>query len=337
MDVSQQPSPILIFDTINAHQRTAALKGAIELDLFSAIAEGNQTAKEIAARCEASERGTRILCDFLTVCGFLTKQGDKYDLTLDSKVFLDRRSPAYMGGATEFLLSPMLVEAFNDVAGAVRTGSTMLPQEGSVTPENPVWVKFARAMAPMMMMASELMADAVLKGSQEKMKILDIAAGHGLFGIAFAKKNPNAEVVALDWASVLEVAKENAEQAGVADRHSLLPGSAFDVEFGEGYDLVLLTNFLHHFDPETCETLLRKVHRSLNDGGRVATLEFIPDENRITPPPSACFGLIMLATTPKGDAYTFSELDTMFKNAGFKHSELHELGPVPNRLVISEK
>jgi ubiquinone/menaquinone biosynthesis C-methylase UbiE len=231
----------------------------------------------------------------------------------------------------------MLVEAFNDIAGTVRTGTTMLPQDGSVAPENPVWVKFARAMAPMMMMASELMADAVLKGSQEKMKILDIAAGHGLFGIAFAKKNPNAEVVALDWASVLEVAKENAEKAGVEARHSLLPGSAFDVEFGEGYDLVLLTNFLHHFDPETCETLLRKVHRSLKDGGRVATLEFIPDENRISPPPAACFSLIMLATTPKGDAYTFSELDTMLKNAGFKHNELHELGPVPNRLVISEK
>jgi ubiquinone/menaquinone biosynthesis C-methylase UbiE len=337
MDVSQQPSPILIFDTINAHQRTAALKGAIKLNLFTAIAEGNRTAKEIAARCEASERGTRILCDYLTVCGFLTKQGDKYDLTPDSKVFLDQRSPAYMGGATEFLLSPMLVEAFNDIAGTVRTGTTMLPQDGSVAPENPVWVKFARAMAPMMMMASELMADAVLKGSQEKMKILDIAAGHGLFGIAFAKKNPNAEVVALDWASVLEVAKENAEKAGVEARHSLLPGSAFDVEFGEGYDLVLLTNFLHHFDPETCETLLRKVHRSLKDGGRVATLEFIPDENRISPPPAACFSLIMLATTPKGDAYTFSELDTMLKNAGFKHNELHELGPVPNRLVISEK
>ena len=55
-------------------------------------------------------------------------------------------------------------------------------------------------------------------------------------------------MVALDWASVLEVAKENAQAAGVADRYTTLEGSAFDVDYGSGYDLVLLTNFLHHFD-----------------------------------------------------------------------------------------
>src|SRR5918999_1921968 len=98
----QQPSPQLFFQTVNAYQRTEALKAAIELEVFTAIGEGNATAADIAKRCGASERGTRILCDFLCVIGFLNKEGNRYSLTQDSAVFLDQRSPAYLGGAIEF-------------------------------------------------------------------------------------------------------------------------------------------------------------------------------------------------------------------------------------------
>ena len=67
-------------------------------------------------------------------------------------------------------------------------------------------------------------------------------------------------MVALDWEAVLDVASENAERAGVSDRLTRLPGDAFDVDFGEGFDLVLLANFLHHFDVATCTAFLRKVY-----------------------------------------------------------------------------
>ena len=131
---------------------------------------------------------------------------------------------------------------------------------------------------------------------------------------------------------MLEVAKENAQKAGVADRYNTIEGSAFDVEFGSGYDLVLLTNFLHHFDPPTCETLLRKVHAALADGGRAVTLEFVPNEDRVTPPDAAGFSMMMLTGTPSGDAYTFAELERMVANAGFSRSTLHPLPPTINRL-----
>jgi len=212
-----EPSPILFFDTINAHQRTAALKAAIDLDLFTAIGKGNATAQSIAQSCAASERGVRILCDYLTVIGFLTKEDGRYELTPDSSMFLDRRSPAYVGGATEFLLSPLLTDGFKDIAAAVRKGGTVMKDAGTVTPENPVWVDFARGMAPLIGMPAQLMAQLVIGESKQKMKVLDIAAGHGLFGIAFAQANPNAEVVAQDWQQVLEVAQENARAAGVSE------------------------------------------------------------------------------------------------------------------------
>jgi ubiquinone/menaquinone biosynthesis C-methylase UbiE len=333
----QQPSPQLFFQMINAHQRTEALKAAIELEVFTAIGEGNTTASAIAKRCQASERGMRILCDFLTIMGMLTKQENEYALTLDSATFLDKRSPAYLGGAVEFLSSPELLEGTKHLAEAVRQGGTAIPNDGTIGPDNPIWVKFARAMAPMMMMPSQLIAKLVDPNADRKLKILDIAAGHGLFGIGFAKNNPQAEIHAVDWKAVLEVAKENAQKAGVADRYHTIEGSAFDVEFGSGYDLVLITNFLHHFDPPTNETLLRKVHAALADGGRAATLEFVPNDDRVTPPDSAGFSLMMLVGTPSGDAYTFAELERMFANAGFSRSTIHPLPPTIQQVVISEK
>jgi ubiquinone/menaquinone biosynthesis C-methylase UbiE len=334
---AQQPSPQLFFQTINAHQHTEALKTAIELEVFTAIGEGNATVAEIAKRCEASEKGIRVLCDFLTTMEMLTKQGDRYALTLDSSVFLDKRSPAYLGGATEFLCSPMLTEGFKHMTEAVRKGGTAIEGEGTIGPDHPIWVNFARGMAGMMAMPAQLMAKLVDPNADRKLKILDIAAGHGLFGIAFANQNKEAEVTAVDWKAVLEVAKENAQKAGVGDRYSTIEGSAFEVEFGSGYDLVLLTNFLHHFDKPTCETLLRKVRAALADGGRAVTLEFVPNDDRVTPPEVAGFSLVMLVGTPSGDAYTFRELEQMFANAGFSHSTIHQLPPTFQQVVISEK
>lgn len=334
---AQQPSPQLFFQTINAHQRTEALKAGIELEVFTAIGEGNTTAAQIAKRCETSERGMRILCDFLTIHGMLTKHDGQYGLTLDSATFLDKRSPAYLGTAIEFLCSPMLTEGSRHITEAVRKGGTAMENEGTIGPDHPVWVKFARGMAPMMAMPAQLIAKLVDPNPDRKLKILDIAAGHGLFGIAFATNNPQAEITPVDWKAVLEVAKENAQKAGVGDRYQTIEGSAFDVEFGSGYDLVLLTNFLHHFDPPTNEALLRKVHNALADGGRAVTLEFVPNDDRVSPPDAAGFSMMMLSGTPSGDAYTFAELERMFANAGFSRSTLHPLPPTIQQVVISEK
>src|SRR5437870_359386 len=330
-----QPTPALLFDTLNAHQRTEAIKSAIELGLFTAIAEGRTTAEEIAQACDASERGARILRDYLVIIGFLTKSDNRYGLTPDSAMFLDKHSPAYMGGVIDFILSPTVTDNFKQLTAAVKKGGTVADEETALEPNHPMWVKFARAMAPMMAMPARQLAPLVDPEANQKLKILDIAAGHGLYGLAFAKRNPKTEIVAVDWPNVLEVAKENAQAAGASDRFQTKPGSAFDVDYGTGYDVILLTNFLHHFDVPTCEGLLSKVHAALKDGGRAVTLEFIPNPDRVSPPQAAAFSMMMLGMTPAGDAYTFAELETMFRNAGFARSEMKELPPTIQRVVIS--
>ena len=332
---SPPPTPAAIFDTMRAFEKSAALNAAIDLGIFTAIAEGANTAPAISEKCEASERGTRILCDSLVTDGHLTKAEGLYNNTPAAALFLNRHSPAYMGGIKQFLCTPeMMIHTMTTLTDAVRKGGTMLPGEGSVSPENPVWVTFARTMAPMMMPSAHAIASHV--PATGPLKVLDIAASHGLFGITIAQRNPEAVIVQQDWASVLEVATENAVKAGVDARCSSLPGSAFDVDFGTDYDIVLITNFLHHFNAATNEAFLRKVHAALKPGGRAITLEFVPDEDRVTPATPARFALTMLSSTAEGDAFTFRELDSMLRNAGFTDNVRHLL-ETQQSILISTK
>src|SRR5690606_24974539 len=117
-------------ETLNAFQRTSALKAAVELRVFSAIGQTPSTAAEVAERCQCPERGIRILCDNLTIFGFLTKEGPRYALTPSSSVFLDERSPAYLGGIVRFMLSPSITAAFDDLAATIRSGRVFGSEHG---------------------------------------------------------------------------------------------------------------------------------------------------------------------------------------------------------------
>jgi len=328
------PNPGLVFDMVNAHIRSAALKAAIELDVFRAVGEGPGDVASIARHATASERGTRILCDYLVINGVLAKENGHYKHTPTSAAFLDPRSPACMASVAQFLSNPAIHDTCSNLAEVVRNGRTPLPGEGTVEPDNPVWVEFAKQMAPMMGPMAGPLGAVVLNGHSGQMRVLDIAAGHGLFGIEIAKQNPQARVTGLDWANVLKVAVENAHKVGVQDRYDLLPGSAFEVDYGGPYDVVLLTNFLHHFDVPTCVGLLKKVHAALKPGGRAATLEFVPNEDRVSPPMPAAFSMTMLTTTAAGDAYTLKELTAMYTEAGFTNITAQPIPMSPHTVVM---
>lgn len=331
------PSPQLYFETINAFQKAGALKAAIDLGLFAAIGATPSTAAEVAARCQCAERGIRILCDYLTILGFLTKEDGRYALTLDSATFLDSNSPAYVGASARFFFAPGVSEAFGDLASTVRSGRVHTSELGTTAPDHPVWVDFAQAMGPMMVPAAHGAAELVPLDPERETRILDISASHGTFGIAFAKKNPRAHLVALDWQSVLAVTLENARAAGLADRFSTIIGDAFTVDLGTGYDVVLVPNFLHHFNQADCTRFLKRVHAALRPGGHVVIVEFVPNEDRVTPPPAAAFSVVMLGTTPEGDAYTFAEYSAMLAAAGFAEASHHPLPPTAESAVIAAK
>jgi ubiquinone/menaquinone biosynthesis C-methylase UbiE len=322
--------PDLVFDCFTAYQKTAAMQAAVDIGLFTAIGAGHARVDDIAAACNASPKGVRVLCDYWTVHGLLQKSAAGYSLTPESAAFLDRKSPAYLGGVMGFLNGPV-APFFTRLTDAVRRGGC--DGEGSVQTEFDGWIPFAQEMGAMMAPTAEAIASLLgpLSG-----KVLDVAAGHGFFGIALARRNPSVHVTALDWPKVVAVAQRHAEEAGVADRYETLAGDAFTADLKGPYDVILLTNLLHHFSPDRCVALLRRLRAALRPSGRLVTLEFIPNEDRVSPPMSATFPLVMLATTAGGDAYTFGELESMLRQAGFESNELHQPENCPQQVVVSQ-
>jgi 2-polyprenyl-3-methyl-5-hydroxy-6-metoxy-1,4-benzoquinol methylase len=331
---SATPSPARFFDVMHAYQRTEAMKTAIELELFTAIGQGQATAAQFAQRVGASERGIRALCDFLVVNGFLTKAGNYYGLTMESSIFLDKKSEGYIGSAAGFLASNFATDGFRDLTGIVRAGGP-LPGHPDCQYEDPLWVDFARNMAPVMCLVAQE-TEKFLR-TTSPVNVLDIAAGHGLFGIAIARHNPKARIVAVDFPSVLKVAQENADRFGITARHTTIPGDAREVNYGEAYDIALVTNLLHQWNRETIGLFLKKVHAALAPKGRIAIVDFTPNDDRVSPPIQASFVMNMLACTTGGDVYTVSEYQAMLSRAGFSPGKVYPLPPTPHTLVIGVK
>jgi hypothetical protein len=324
----------MIFETLGAFRRTAALKTAIELDLFSAVGNGTATSAQLAERCSASERGIRKLCNYLVVLGFMRSKDEGYVLAPGAAAFLDRHSPTWLGApASEALAGAPLLAAFHALTQAVRKGGTALDGDGTLAPEHPVWVAFARAMGVPGAYFAPLLADCLSENARVPLKILDIAGGHGLYGIEFAKRNPRAEVFAVEWPQVLEVARSNAKARGVSGRFHAIAGDALTVEFGAGYDLALITNFLP--DLGSTEGLLKRVRSALVDNGRVALFEMMLNEDRVSPPAAVDLDLALLATTPRGETRTASELSTALRRAGFSRVEIRDIPSAPGRVAIA--
>ena len=325
------PNPGRIHQALTSYQLAQSLKGALELELFTHIAAGARTAEEIAAKCGGTVKGVRVLCDYLTIHGLLTKTGSQYGLAEDTATLLDKKSPRYMGQVAGFFLHPVMVAKYNDVAALVRNGGAT---DHTLSPNETMWVEFARCMAPMFDLPASIVARKVAAPGV-RTKVLDVAAGHGLFGIHVGLENLAAHITFQDWDNVLDVARENVTRMGLLDRSSFLPGSFFDVDLGGGYSIVLLPNFLHHFDHATNIGLLKKVRAALAPTGQVAIIEFVPNEDRVSPPDGAAFAMRMLGTTPNGDAYTLAEIDSMLRAAGFGPSVAHSLAPAHQQLILA--
>lgn len=333
------PSPARLTDYAFAFQRTAALRAAGDLDLFTAIGAGYDTLSRLAEYCDAEERGVQALADFLVALELLTKDGERYGTAPDTAFFLDRDSPAFIGDALDFVVSETQLKAMlSDPAAPVRSGGTVLPESGQLTaPNHPDWTTYAKAMAPLMARSASFLAELVASAGGEVRRVLDVAAGPGQSGIALARRFPAAQITALDWPNVLAVARGNAEAAGIADRWRALPGSALEVPLGGPYDVVLAVRFLHLLSPPDCEGLLCRLNAALAPEGRLVALQAILNEDRVSPPFAAMMNFNVLETTPTGHVYAASELEDLLHRTGFTRVEWNPLPESEERAIIAWK
>ena len=167
-----------------------------------------------------------------------------------------------IAAAANFLCDSRLTGMVDSLTDAVRKGGTAMPDGGTTTPENDIWVQFAESMAPMMAMTAGALASALGEIAAGARKVLDIAAGHGMFGITLAQRNPQMRMVGLDWARFWKW------RSGM---HTRLVWRIDILRFRvvllmwilDRGTIWCLPNFLHHFRSEVNVELLKKVHGAL--------------------------------------------------------------------------
>jgi len=306
--------PNWILEEISAFERSLALRTAIEMGIFTHIGRGLNTARALAEVVEASERGVSSLCDYLTVQEHLQKRGRRYVLTLNSRIYLSEDSPAYFGSAARFMASDEYVRALCELRSTVRRGRARSPGEN--------WVSYAQCMAPLAADVADFVGQSFGRGDRP-IQILDVAAGHGLYGIAVGMRNSQSHVYACDSTPVLRIARRNARKAGLTSRYHLLPGDLRRTNLAGPYDLIIAANVAHHLTEQENVQLFRKCYTALKQSGQVVLIDFVVHPDRVEPKLDAAFAFHLFATGSQ-EVYTFKQYRKILKTAGFQKVALNK-------------
>jgi len=324
--VDDVPNRDVLDDIAFGFHKATVLKAAIELEIFTRIAEGHRTLHALARIGGTSERGTRLLLDALCFVGLLTKQRNEYGLSPAAEAFLVKGKPAYSGDAT---LGEFAWDARGQLSRIIRTGKPTSPAASSDAFE-PIWSGIAASNLvdwQKQVESSSALWDkvGVVPDAAKALRVLDVACGSGTVALALAKRYANVRVTALDRAMVLPYAKQLAEAMGVASQVTFVAGDVLNLELrAESFDLILFGNVTQYLSPEQNVGAFRKTYEALVQNGRVVISAPVADEDHKGPGEVPLAGIEMLLFSPDGDIYTFTEYRGMLETAGFSEVTSHK-------------
>lgn len=312
------------------------IEAAIHHNVFDILDATPSTVEQVSAQNGASVRGLRILMNALVPLQLLTRSDDGvYSLTPESAAFLVSSRQPYIGGLLRHA-SGQLIPNWLHLTEVVRTGNPV----AAVNQEeagSEFFQQFVEAIFPNSYLGAQALADALgIAKAESVVKVLDVATGSGVWGIALAEKSVQVHVTAVDWPDVLTVTRRVAGRHGVLDRFQFVEGDLLTVEFGTGYNVVTLGQILHSEGEERSQTLLTRVYEALAPGGIVAIAEMVPDDDRRGPAHALIFAVNMLINTEHGDTYTFAEISEWLTQAGFVDPRLLP-APGPSPLILATK
>ncbi|MGO9832991.1 MAG: methyltransferase [Polyangiaceae bacterium] len=329
--------PGAVLQMLQGAQVTAVLSAAIDLGVFAALATGPLPVDKVATRIESPARSTRILLDALVVLGLLTKDGASYILGPLAAAHLVPDRPGYVGAMANVVASPTMWTGISRLKEAVRAGGSVLEDHGE-TPRHPFWEVFAQSTVGMSAPAAAAIEGTLHDwiASKPSVRVLDVAAGSGTYGFTLAK-NPNVQLASLDWPNVLVHTRKAGARFGVdASRVKYLEGDLFELNWAGPYDVVLLSQIYHHFDPETCLRLTQKAAGALAPGGKVVVQDFLSDD-AVKNPAAAMFSVTMLVWTRSGEAYSLKDYEKWFGQTGLTRPKLHTFDGMPSSVLIADK
>lgn len=312
------------------------IEAAIEHHVFDALDGSPRTVEEISRKSGASVRGLRAVMNALVSFQFLAKDSQqRYSLTPESAAFLVSGRPGFQGGIFRHI-SDQLLPKWMQLRQIVATGrpATAVNQEGD---GSEFFQKFVEDIFPMSYPAATALGESLkLAQSSAPIRVLDLASGSGVWGIALAQQSPRVTVTAVDWPGVLPATRRITARFGVADRFQMVPGDLLAADFGKGHNIATLGHILHSEGERRSRELLKKTFAALAPGGTIAIAEFIANDDRTGPPNAMIFAVNMLVNTEDGDTFTFPEIKRWLTDAGFGQVRRLE-APGPSPLTIASK
>jgi precorrin-6B methylase 2 len=323
-------------ETVWGYAPPLILAAAVNNRVFDVLDGGTKTVEELAASTGSSVRGLRSILNALVGMQFLTKSPDgRYGLTPDSAAFLVSAKPGYLGKFAEFS-ARNIIPRWLELDNAVRTGRPAAAVNQQQTGD-PFFQQLVEPIFAMSYPATQTLGKALgLADAKSPVRVLDIGAGSGVWGIGLAQQSPQVTVTAVDWPGVLEVTQRMAARFGLAGRFSLLAGDLHTVDFGAGHNLVTIGHILHSEGEARSRELLKKTFGALAPKGTVAVAEMLVNEDRTGLPMGLFFAVNMLAHTDAGDAFSFEEISGWLREAGFIHPRRIDPGG-PASIVLADK
>jgi ubiquinone/menaquinone biosynthesis C-methylase UbiE len=328
-------SPAMVMEDLMGAWRSRAIVTAVELDVFSQIAAGKKTVKEVAKATGASERGIANLLDSLAAIHYLRKTGNRYGLEPLSAAFLVRGKKTYIGGSTQ--ASSLTWSKWANLTETVKTGH---PHEAIDSPNlgKEFFPQLVAGLFPGNFAASKAVVSQ-LSGKElgAIRKILDVGAGSGAWSLGFAQALPEARVTTVDFPEMTPITRKFAEELGVAGRYEYKEGDLRQVDFGRAiYDVVILGHIIHTEGEKHGKELVQKCYTALRQGGKLLIAEFVPNDARTGPEMPVLFGLNMLLHTEEGNVFTMREYRAWLKAAGFRKISTIPVPP-PATVIVATK
>lgn len=317
-----------ISEIANAYKQSQLLFTAVNADVFTPL-DAPRSAEALAEAKGWSVRGTAIFLDGLVGIGLLEKDGDQYVNTPAASACLVPGKPAYQGAIIRHTQNSWDIWA--GLEESVRTGTGVRRGQH----EDPEELRdFILGMANIAMLSAPDLLEHVDPAPYRN--LLDIGGGPATYTITFLRANPDMRATLFDFPGVVEIARQQVEQAGLAGRVSFIAGDCTRDELGSGYDLVLLSNVVHILGPDENAAVVRKCFDALEPGGTLIIKDFLTDPGQTGPPFSLVFAVHMLLHTDKGRTYSTGEVRAWTEAAGFLPGELRHLTP-KTRLWVARK
>jgi predicted nicotinamide N-methyase len=298
------------------------LQAALDLDLFESLATSPASAEQLAERLQLNKRAMRAMLPALASLGLLVQRQGQYHLTDQSRDFLLRASPFYVGNGMEIMV-PHTREHVVAAARAPESESKWELTTGDMPKDSWSAGKIDLVMGKRIaaFMHGLAVSGAVVAAKRFDLsgtkRLLDVGAGSGVFSIAFAEANPELRCTMMELETMCQVAmSEYASKSSARDRIDAKPVDMLRQDWPQGYDAMFFSNIFHDWDFPTCRMLAAKAFAALPRGGRILLHEMLLDDTRDGPLLTTLFSVYMLMGT-KGQQFTALELTEILTSVGF--------------------